>query len=103
MVYSLEPKRYYILLKAPIKEIYIHLASSLIDILAPKMAHAELTEMITKGQETIIIIPKPPKKGRNKHVKKPRDKTLVIQTKGYATIKGGMSGATMHLGPQVGH
>lgn len=67
------------------------------------MAHAELAEMVTKGRETIIITPKPPKKGRNKHVKKPGDKTPVVQTEGHATIEGGMSGATMDLGPQVGY
>lgn len=67
------------------------------------MAHAELAEMVTEGRETIIIIPKPPKKGRTQHVKKPGDKTPVVQAEGYATIEGGMSGATMHLGAQVGY
>lgn len=67
------------------------------------MARAELAEMVTEGQETIIIIPKPPKKGRTKHVKKPGDKTPVVQTEGYATSKGGMPGATTHRGAQVGY
>lgn len=103
LVHSLEPKRHHISSKAPIKEIHMRSASSFTDTSAPKMAHAELAEMVTEGQETIIIIPKPPKKGRNKHVKKPGDKAPVVQTEGYAIIKGGVSGATMHLGAQVGY
>lgn len=67
------------------------------------MAHAELAEIVTEGRETIIIIPKPPKKGRTKHLKKPGDKTTVVQTEGYVTIKGGMPGATTHPGAQVGY
>jgi hypothetical protein len=61
------------------------------------MAQAELAEMVTEGRETIVIFPKPPKKGRAKHENKTGNTTPVVQTEGHATIGGGISDAIMHL------
>lgn len=61
------------------------------------MAQAELAEMFTEEQETIVIKPKPPKKGRTQHENKTTNTTPVVQTEGHATIGGGISDAIMHL------